>query len=73
MNKNLNGIFPPITTPFDADGRLLTDRLIDNLDRWSETRLAGYTVLGSNGECVVPLRRRDARGGRCSAFKDPWR
>lgn len=50
MSKNLNGIFPPITTPFDADGRLLTDRLVENLDRWSETGLAGYTVLGSNGE-----------------------
>jgi 4-hydroxy-2-oxoglutarate aldolase len=50
MGKNLNGIFPPITTPFDAEGRLLTDRLMENLDRWSETRLAGYTVLGSNGE-----------------------
>jgi 4-hydroxy-2-oxoglutarate aldolase len=50
MGKNLNGIFPPITTPFDADGRLLTERLVENLDRWSGTGLAGYTVLGSNGE-----------------------
>jgi 4-hydroxy-2-oxoglutarate aldolase len=52
MGKNLNGIFPPITTPFDEGGRLLTDRLRDNLDRWSEIGLAGFTVLGSNGECA---------------------
>ena len=52
MGKNLNGIFPPVTTPFDEEGRLLADRLRDNLDRWSQTGLAGFTVLGSNGECA---------------------
>lgn len=51
MGNNLSGIFPPITTPFDAEGRLLADRLTENLDRWSGTKLAGYTILGSNGEC----------------------
>jgi 4-hydroxy-2-oxoglutarate aldolase len=48
--KNLEGVFPPITTPFDSDGELLVDRFIENLERWAEYDLAGITVLGSNGE-----------------------
>jgi len=52
MSIQLSGIFPPITTPFDADGALLVDRFRDNLRRWAEFDLAGLTVLGSNGESV---------------------
>ncbi len=48
--KNLCGIFPPVTTPFNSDGVLLLDRFKENLDRWAEAPLAGLTVLGSNGE-----------------------
>jgi dihydrodipicolinate synthase/N-acetylneuraminate lyase len=50
MNKQLAGIYPPITTPFDSDGELLLDRFRENLRRWAEFDLAGLTVLGSNGE-----------------------
>ncbi len=50
MSKNLCGIFPPVTTPFDSDGELLIDRFKENLSRWAEAPLAGLTVLGSNGE-----------------------
>jgi len=50
MRKNLAGIFPPITTPFDSDGELRLDLFIENLRRWSTYSLAGLTVLGSNGE-----------------------
>lgn len=50
MTRSLAGIFPPITTPFDADGELLPDRFVENLERWAEFGLAGLTVLGSNGE-----------------------
>jgi 4-hydroxy-2-oxoglutarate aldolase len=48
--KNLEGVFPPITTPFDSDGELLVERFNENLERWAEYDLAGLTVLGSNGE-----------------------
>jgi 4-hydroxy-2-oxoglutarate aldolase len=48
----LEGIFPPITTPFDADGRLAADRLAANIARWNTAGLAGYVVFGSNGEYV---------------------
>ena len=50
MNKNLSGIFPPVTTPFDKDGELLIDKFRENLQLWAQAPLAGLTVLGSNGE-----------------------
>ncbi len=50
MNEALQGIFPPITTPFGSEGELLVDRFKSNLERWAAFRLQGYLVLGSNGE-----------------------
>jgi len=47
---SMAGIFPPIPTPFDADGELDLKALADNLERWNRYPLAGYVVLGSNGE-----------------------
>jgi 4-hydroxy-2-oxoglutarate aldolase len=49
---SLRGVFPPIPTPFDGEGRLHLAALSDNLERWNEHGLAGYVVLGSNGEAV---------------------
>jgi 4-hydroxy-2-oxoglutarate aldolase len=47
----LQGIMPPITTPFN--GYLVAyDRLKENFGRWNQTNLSGYLVLGSNGEVV---------------------
>jgi len=46
----LEGIFPPIPTPFDASGELDTSALLGNLKHWSSFPLAGFVVLGSNGE-----------------------
>lgn len=48
----LDGVMTPITTPFDADGRVAHDHLVANLDKWNRSGLAGYIVLGSNGENV---------------------
>jgi 4-hydroxy-2-oxoglutarate aldolase len=50
MTVSLAGIFPPIPTPFTADGELALDRLKSNLAYWNTTGIAGYVVLGSNGE-----------------------
>ena len=47
------GVFPPIPTPFDARGEVAYDALDANLARWNEFDLAGYVVLGSNGEGVL--------------------
>jgi 4-hydroxy-2-oxoglutarate aldolase len=52
MNVPLSGVLPPIPTPFDARGEVAHERLIENLERWNSYDLAGYVVLGSNGEVV---------------------
>jgi 4-hydroxy-2-oxoglutarate aldolase len=44
------GVFPPIATPFDERGALALDRLRANIEKWNACGLAGYVVLGSNGE-----------------------
>lgn len=49
----LDGVYPPIPTPFDGAGELETDQLKANLGRWNEWPLAGYVVGGSNGEFVM--------------------
>lgn len=49
---SLTGVFPPIPTPFDAKGDLHHLALAENLTRWNQYDLAGYVVLGSNGEAV---------------------
>lgn len=49
---NLEGIFPPITTPF-RDDRLDEPRLKANVRRWLDTGLHGIVVLGSSGEAVL--------------------
>lgn len=49
---DLTGIYPPIPTPFNDEGDLALDRLRENLIRWCDTPLAGFVVLGSNGEPV---------------------
>ena len=47
-----DGVFTPITTPFDEQGQVAHDKLEFNLGRWNQTGLKGYIVLGSNGENV---------------------
>lgn len=49
----LDGIYPPIPTPFDADGQVATNALTENLQVWDRHKLRGYVVLGSNGELVL--------------------
>src|SRR5215217_3746626 len=57
---HLNGILPPLTTPFDEAGRADYDALRRNVEHYNETGLAGYVALGSNGEAVhlTPDERR---------------
>jgi 4-hydroxy-2-oxoglutarate aldolase len=49
----LQGIFPPITTPFDHAGNLYAAKLQHNIEKWNRTTLAGYVVTGSTGESVM--------------------
>jgi 4-hydroxy-2-oxoglutarate aldolase len=49
---NLRGLFPPIPTPFDKLGAIDTGALHSHLSFLGSFDLAGYVVLGSNGEAV---------------------
>jgi 4-hydroxy-2-oxoglutarate aldolase len=48
----LQGIIPPIPTPFDAAGEIARRELAANVRWWMSTRLSGVLVLGSNGEAA---------------------
>ncbi|HEU4768045.1 MAG TPA: dihydrodipicolinate synthase family protein [Pyrinomonadaceae bacterium] len=50
--ETLRGILLPTTTPFDANGQILTSAIAANLKAWSSTGVSGFVVLGSTGERV---------------------
>ena len=49
---NLSGVFPPLTTPFAADGSVDLKALAANIQKYNQSKLAGYVVVGSTGESV---------------------
>ena len=49
MKKEIKGVFAPITTPF-VNEEVSIEQLRENMKRYSETPLAGFYALGSNGE-----------------------
>jgi 4-hydroxy-2-oxoglutarate aldolase len=49
----LQGIFPPIATPFDHNGDIYPAKVRHNVEKWNRTGLAGYVVMGSTGESVM--------------------
>lgn len=56
--RELEGVFIPVPTPFRGE-EVAPERLQANLERWNQTDLAGYVVLGSTGE--FPLLTEDER------------
>ncbi|MFN7988507.1 MAG: dihydrodipicolinate synthase family protein [Thermoanaerobaculia bacterium] len=48
----MDGIFPPLPTPFDEDGALDLSLLRSLVEGLNGTGLSGYLALGSNGEAV---------------------
>ena len=48
----VEGVFPPVTVPFDDNGCIVHDHLAENIKRWNETDISGYLILGSNSESV---------------------
>ncbi|KMY66501.1 hypothetical protein AAU61_15180 [Desulfocarbo indianensis] len=52
MQKKLQGVLPPVVTPFDHNEDLDLAAFKANLARWNRTGLSGYLVVGSNGESV---------------------
>jgi 4-hydroxy-2-oxoglutarate aldolase len=66
----LQGIFPPVTTPFYPDGNVYFKKLEHNIERYSKTPVAGIVVLGSTGESILlsDQERRDVlRTARAAA------
>jgi len=51
--KKPHGIFAPIATIFDESGDLDLKRFRENVRKFSETKLSGLVVLGSNGEFTL--------------------
>jgi 4-hydroxy-2-oxoglutarate aldolase len=49
----LQGIYPPITTPFDHAGNVYAAKVEHNVEKWNRTTLSGYVVMGSTGESVM--------------------
>ncbi len=49
----LQGIFPPVTTPFDHNGDIYAAKIKHNIEKWNRTGLAGYVACGSTGESVM--------------------
>ncbi len=48
----IEGVFPPVTTPFDDNGCIVHNHFVENIKRWNETDISGYLILGSNSESV---------------------
>ena len=49
---NLKGILLPATTPFGPGGEIDFASLRANLEKWSQTGITGFVLLGSTGERV---------------------
>jgi dihydrodipicolinate synthase/N-acetylneuraminate lyase len=49
----LQGIFPPITTPFYPEGNVYYKKLEANVERYSRTPIEGIVALGSTGEAIL--------------------
>jgi len=52
MKHKLQGVLPPMATPFTADEDLDLAALKANIAKWNATGLSGYLAVGSNGESV---------------------
>ncbi|XP_074855454.1 4-hydroxy-2-oxoglutarate aldolase, mitochondrial isoform X2 [Carettochelys insculpta] len=59
VRLDLRGIFPPLTTPFTAQGAVDHGRLEENLHRYRAVPFRGFVVQGSTGECpyLTPQER----------------
>lgn len=50
--KNLRGIMLPFPTVFNVKGDVGARGLCSNIEKWNETGIVGYVILGSTGERV---------------------
>ncbi|MCL2566172.1 MAG: dihydrodipicolinate synthase family protein [Defluviitaleaceae bacterium] len=50
MSINFKGVIPPMITPFTAAGDVDYGKFEKNMNKWNDSALCGYLVLGSNSE-----------------------
>jgi 4-hydroxy-2-oxoglutarate aldolase len=72
MSGSLRGIFAPITTPFNTDGKINYEHLVKNVEKYAKTKLQGFLILGSNGENKsLSTREKEEVVKTIIAHKDP--
>lgn len=67
MKQLIQGVLPPMITPFTAEGAVDYDAFVYNIEKWNATGLAGYLVLGSNSETVYLTEEEKLRLVRLAA------
>ncbi len=65
---NLEGVFPPMATPFDREGAVDAAAIRSNVDKWIRAGLRGVVALGSNGE--APFLTEDESDAVIAAARD---
>ncbi|MFC1798208.1 dihydrodipicolinate synthase family protein [Thermodesulfobacteriota bacterium] len=50
IKQPIEGVLPPMITPFKENGAVDYDGHVRNMGKWNEDQLSGYVVLGSNSE-----------------------
>lgn len=56
---SLDGVFIPLTTPFECSEDIAYNKLAENIAHYDSTSCSGYVVAGTNGE--VPFLNPDER------------
>ncbi len=64
----LHGIFVALTTPFDPEGGVYREKILENIRKLNGVPLAGYAVCGSTGE--TPMLSLDERIGLLEAVRE---
>lgn len=59
-NFQFKGVIPPMVTPFKENGDVDYDAFVHNIEKWNNTGLTGYLVLGSNSEtCYLNRQEKE--------------
>ncbi len=68
----LQGIYVPVTIPFDHNGDLYKIKVQHNVEKWNRTGVAGYVVCGDEGRylsCEEKIRLWEWVAAHCAAEK----
>jgi 4-hydroxy-2-oxoglutarate aldolase len=57
----LQGIFLPVTIPFDHNGDLYAVKVQHNVEKWNRTTLSGYIVSGPEDDYLSPAEKNRMR------------